>query len=86
MKLGLGILPFFALGIASGSIVYTWLYNNTKGSVFMAILFHGVFNFITASKAGEGLPAALISTVTIVAAVVLVLLKPKGLKQPSLQD
>lgn len=31
-------------------------------SVFIAILFHGVFNFITASEAGEGIVAAVIST------------------------
>lgn len=80
MKLGLGVLPFFAIGIVSGSVIYTWLFNNTKGSVFMVILFHGVFNFITASKAGEGIIAAVISTLIIISAVVLILLRPTGLR------
>jgi len=80
MKLGLGILPFFIIGIASGSIIYTWIFNNTRGSVFMVVLFHGVFNFVTASKAGEGIVAAVISTLIIIGACILLLLKPVGLK------
>ena len=79
INLGLGILPILSIGITSGSIIYTWLFNNTKGSIFMVILFHGVFNFVTASKAGEGLPAAIISALTIIVAIILVVIKPAGL-------
>ena len=35
----------FTASIVSGSILFSWVYNNAK-SVFMAILFHGLMNFI----------------------------------------
>ena len=45
---------FLLLGM---SIVFTWLYNGTKGSVFLAILMHGAFNtfaaFFFPIQAGE---------------------------------
>jgi membrane protease YdiL (CAAX protease family) len=36
-------LPYF-LSILAMSIVYTWLYRGTKGSVLLVILMHGAFN------------------------------------------
>jgi membrane protease YdiL (CAAX protease family) len=74
MQMGLTIFPMFALGVASGAIVYTWLFNSTKGNILMAILFHGAFNFVTASKAGEGSVAAILSMLVVVLAVVLIIL------------
>ena len=35
----------FTASIVGGSILFSWVYNNTK-SVFMVILFHGLMNFI----------------------------------------
>jgi membrane protease YdiL (CAAX protease family) len=35
----------FTASTVGGSILFSWVYNNTK-SVFMAILFHGLMNFI----------------------------------------
>jgi len=80
VKLGFAIFPMFALGVTCGAIVYTWLYNSTGGSVLMAILFHGSFNFITATKAGEGPAAAIVSVLIMVWAVlVVVVFKPANL-------
>jgi len=82
MKLGFAILPMFMLGIIAGSIVYTWLFNSTNGNILIAILFHGVFNFITASKAAEGLPDVIVSTLVMVWAVMLVIIyKPDNLSR-----
>ena len=90
--LGLILFPGFMLGVICGAIVYTWLYNSTQGSVLTAILFHGAFNFVTASKGGEGLVAAILSTVIVVWAIVVILLytpdtlapRPQAtLRQPS---
>ncbi len=39
-----GIMLFLAFGICF-SILFTWLYETTGGSLFMAILFHSVFDF-----------------------------------------
>jgi membrane protease YdiL (CAAX protease family) len=35
---------FFLLGTVSVSVIYTWLFNNTRGSVLIACLFHAVYD------------------------------------------
>lgn len=67
------MLPGFAIGVAAGSIVYTWLYNLTGGSILAAVLFHGSFNFVTASAAGAGVVAAVASTLIMVWAVLILI-------------
>lgn len=80
MKLGLSVLPMFALGIAAGSVFLTWLYNGASGSLLMAMLWHGTFNYVTASPHGDQTVAAVLSTVAIVWAVVVILVwKPATL-------
>ncbi len=67
-------------GLTAGSTVLTWLYNSTGGSILMVALWHGMFNFITASQAGEGILAAVLSTLVMVWAVVVVIwFKPANL-------
>ena len=72
-----GFLP----GLLAGAIVFTWLYNSSGGSILIVAVWHGVFNFTTASKASKaGLVAAVISTLVMVWAVVVVLwFKPANL-------
>lgn len=67
--IGLRILPGFFLGLLAGAIVLTWLYNNSRGSVLAAALWHASFNFVTASPNAAGLAAAVASTIVIVWAV-----------------
>ncbi len=62
------------LSLAAGTIVFTWLYNSSRGSVLILILWHGSFDFITASNAGEGLAAIILSVIVIIWAIVVVLL------------
>lgn len=79
-SMGLSMFPGFMLLLIAAAVVYTWLYNGTGGSVLPAILFHGAFNFVTASQAGDGLVAAILSTVVAVwAVVVIILYKPATL-------
>jgi len=42
-------LPFigFLVGFMANSVFYTWLYNNTKKSLWSAILFHWLFTYAT---------------------------------------
>jgi membrane protease YdiL (CAAX protease family) len=70
--IGLRILPGFFVGILAGSIVLTWLYNGSGGSVFAAVLWHASFNFVTGSPSAAGLAAAVTSTLVIVWAVAIV--------------
>jgi membrane protease YdiL (CAAX protease family) len=73
------VLPFLA-GQFAGTIFFTWLYNSTSGSILMVTIFHGAFNFVTASKAGEGLPAAVLSSLVILWAIlVIIIFKPANL-------
>lgn len=68
------ILPGFLIGLLAGAIVFTWMYNRTDGSVLMVALWHGTFNFTTACVSCKtGLSAAVISTLVMVWAVVVVL-------------
>lgn len=70
----------WAIGLFAGAIVFTWLLNSSQGSILMVAIFHGCFNFITASDAGNGILAAVVSTVVMVwAALIIVLFKPQKL-------
>lgn len=43
-----GVLPFlaFTASVFAMSILYTWVYNNTRRSILSAILLHFMHNFI----------------------------------------
>lgn len=73
-------------GLMSGAILFTWLYNSTGGNLLAVALWHGAFNFITASAAGEGLGAAIMSTLVMVWAVALIFIyKPANLSKQTKQ-
>jgi membrane protease YdiL (CAAX protease family) len=70
------------IGLLAGAIVFTWLLNSAEGSILVVAIFHGCFNYISASSAGNGLLAAIVSTMVIIWAVVVVFLyKPKTLSR-----
>jgi len=74
------------LGLLSGAIFFTWLYNSTNGSLLAVVLWHGTFNFITASKAGEGVGAAILSTIVMVWAILIIFIyKPANLSKQEKQ-
>jgi len=73
-------LPGVVLGLLAGTILLTWLYNSTAGSVLAVAVWHATFNYITASGAGVGLVAATLSTlVMVVAVLVVVIWRPEHL-------
>ena len=66
------------IGLFAGAIVFTWLFNNTGGSVLIVAIFHACFNYISASNAGNGLLAAVVSTMVMIWAVAAVFVfRPK---------
>jgi membrane protease YdiL (CAAX protease family) len=52
VELGVMAFPLFAGMLIFSTMVFTWLYNSTGGSVLAAILFHAVFNWLSVSEAG----------------------------------
>ena len=52
--IGLGLLgfPMFLIMMIFSTMIFTWLYNSTHGSIFLVILFHAVFNWLSVSEAG----------------------------------
>ena len=77
------ILPGFMIGLLAGAIIFTWLYNSSSGSILMVSIFHAAFNFVSASQAGKaGLIDAIVSTIIMVWAVIVVILyKPRNLSK-----
>ncbi len=68
----LGVLTAgWAVGLLAGSVVLTALYAGGRGSVLLVAMWHTVYNLGSATDAARGLPAAVTSTLVMVAAVVL---------------
>jgi hypothetical protein len=71
-------LPFLAAFVLASAVLYTWLYNNTGGSVLAATLLHGGFNvwgqFIAVhpSETNDPVSGAVMAGVVALLAVVLV--------------
>lgn len=59
----LGVLgfPLFAFMMIFSTMTFTWLYNSTRGSVFIVIVFHAVFNWLSVSEAGGQFAASIMS-------------------------
>jgi membrane protease YdiL (CAAX protease family) len=67
-------LPLLLISILAASIVFTWLYNSTNGSLLMVTLFHGLFDFLSVSRAGGDSAAPIMSAAVMVWAVLIVIL------------
>ena len=62
----------FVFGLACGSIVLTWLYNGTGGSILACAVWHGAYNLASGTAAADGTIAAVTSTFVMVQALLLV--------------
>lgn len=68
------------VGLFAGAILLTWLYNSSGGSILMVALWHGSFNFVSASTADTGLlPFAVSALVIFWAITILRRTDPKSL-------
>ncbi len=66
VEMGLVGFPMFLVSIIFATMVFTWLYNSTGGSLLVVILFHAVFNWLSVSEAG-GQFAAMLMSVPVIA-------------------
>lgn len=64
--------PTFLLSIFCASVVFTWMFNNTRGNLFPLIIFHGLFNFFTTTEAGAPMIPALMSMPVILGAIIII--------------
>ena len=58
----------WAVSLAFGAIVLTWLYNSSRGSILMVVIWHGTFN--AAASATGGNIAMITSIMVIIWAVI----------------
>lgn len=79
-SIGVAGFPGFAFSLLAGAILFTWLFNSSRGSLLAVALFHGGFNFVTASPASTGTVAMILGIgVTIAAVLVVIVYKPTNL-------
>ena len=64
------MLVGWALGVVCGAFVLAHLYLYSGRSIFVVALWHALYNSVVAVPAGEGVPAAAVSTVVMVWGVV----------------
>jgi len=74
-ELGLSLIPGFFLGILGGSILLTWLYRASGGSILIVALWHATYNLVSGTAAGQGVVAAAVSTGVMVWAVLIVVVE-----------
>lgn len=65
-------LVMFPLGLASGAVVLTWLYNHTGRSILAVALWHTLYNMAVATSGATDLIQAVVTAVVMVAASALV--------------
>lgn len=63
--------PAGFVGLAAGAVVLGWLYERSGSSLLIVTVFHAMLNMASATSGTEGIPAAVVTTVVIVWAVVL---------------
>jgi membrane protease YdiL (CAAX protease family) len=59
------------VSITAGSVVLTWMYLGSGGSIWIAALWHTMFNLVTATEAGADLAAPVLSAVVVATSVLL---------------
>lgn len=75
-------VPMLLLSVVAAAIVFTWIYNSTRGSLLIVVLFHALFDWLSVSKAGgASAPAIMSAAVWVLAVIVVILFKPANLSR-----
>ena len=67
------MIPMFFLGVMSGSVFLTWLYNRGRSSILLVAVWHGTYNWLSGSVGARGALAAIESTAVMALAVIVVI-------------
>lgn len=84
--------PFiaFVLNVLAGSVLVTWLFNNTRGSVLFAYLFHAAFNTWTGIFASASPDGSIFWTqalvLSVAAVIVIVVYGPSHLSRRPIEE
>ncbi len=65
LAMGILVVPMIVFSVTAASFIMTWLFNSTKGSLPVVILFHAVFNFFSASAAAGNAGAIVMGALTV---------------------
>lgn len=76
----LPILSGWIIGLMSGAIVLTWLYNRSGGCILLVAVWHATYNLISGTAAAQGLLAAASTTLVIALALTLVVLEIRAIR------
>ena len=71
IALGIGGFAGYLISITMGSILLSWMYRGSGRSILVVALWHGLFDFVSASPIAEGVGNTLISSVVIVWVIVI---------------
>lgn len=64
-------LPGWFLGIAAGSVILGWIYDETGSSIMAVAVWHGSYNWVVATDASSGAIAPIVTAVVIAFALLL---------------
>lgn len=65
IQMGIMGFPMLAISLLFAAMIFTWLYNSTNGSLFIVIIFHAVFNWLTSNEAGGSFAGIMLSIAVI---------------------
>lgn len=65
------MIPIFLVGIVSGSVFLTWLYNRGRSSILLVAVWHATYNLLSGTHGARGALAAIETTVVMAIAAAL---------------
>jgi uncharacterized protein len=79
MKMGLGEFMGLSLSFFLGAVIFTWLYNSTKGSILLPAIFHGASDIAFTTPSPGSLDMVIGILITVLGIVILLIHKPATL-------
>jgi len=75
------MIPVFFVGVVSGSVFLTWLYNRGRSSILLVAVWHGTYNWLSGSVGARGVLAATESTAVMVIAAILLIQELRAIRR-----
>jgi membrane protease YdiL (CAAX protease family) len=67
MSMGLAAgFPMLLISLMAAAVIFIWLYNSSRGSLVPVVVFHALFDLLSASSAGGSYAAAIMSAVPMI--------------------